>query len=132
MDLPIDESMDIVFFHCFIYSLQCLVDSPDYRLDYTLRMSEEFEFKDYSNESVLPAIQKLVSRDLSEPYSVFTYRYCRFTTPPQADHSLLIDRYFLHGWPELCICVFIKTDAGEELIGTIVGKAELDYDQVHR
>ena len=38
-------------------------------------MSEvDFAFRDYSDESVLPAIQRLVSKDLSEPYSVFTYR----------------------------------------------------------
>ena len=46
------------------------------------------EYVDYTDESILPAIQSLVAKDLSEPYSVFTYRY------------------FLHGWPKLCICVY--------------------------
>lgn len=41
----------------------------------------------YTNERQLPAIMALLDRDLSEPYSIFTYRY------------------FLSGWPELCILV---------------------------
>ena len=32
------------------------------------------EFVDYHDEGELPGIQRLVSKDLSEPYSVFTYR----------------------------------------------------------
>jgi peptide alpha-N-acetyltransferase len=76
-------------------------------------------YKDYEDESVLPAIQKLVARDLSEPYSVFTYRY------------------FIHGWPSLCICVFAKSSESEsvenaELIGVVMGKAEVEYDKIYR
>lgn len=72
----------------------------------------------------------LVDRDLSEPYSIFTYRY------------------FLCGWPDLCILAYIDDDdnlaaaadsgddsnnknkAGEgddwhgTLVGVIVGKAD--------
>lgn len=68
---------------------------------------EEIYYRDYTDESLLPGINKLASADLSEPYSVFTYRY------------------FLHQWPELCICVYNST---QEMIGTIVGKAEADYE----
>jgi peptide alpha-N-acetyltransferase len=68
------------------------------------------EYVDYTDESMLPDIQALVSRDLSEPYSVFTYRY------------------FLHNWPQLCICAFANvqtdTEVKREMIGTIVCKAE--------
>jgi hypothetical protein len=34
----------------------------------------------------------MVDKDLSEPYSVFTYRY------------------FLHNWPGLCICAMCEGD----------------------
>ena len=73
---------------------------------FTTTMSD-VEYVDYKNESHLSDIQALVSRDLSEPYSVFTFRY------------------FLHNWPELCICAFARKECGEkEMIGTIVSKAE--------
>lgn len=70
-------------------------------------------YEEYVDESMIGDIQALVSKDLSEPYSIFTYRF------------------FLHNWPSLCICAYdsIKTE-GEDLsvkkvmIGTIVCKAE--------
>jgi peptide alpha-N-acetyltransferase len=42
------------------------------------------EFITYSNESQLPSIQRLMEADLSEPYSIYTYRY------------------FINNWPKLC------------------------------
>lgn len=70
----------------------------------------EIEYVDYVDESMLPDIRSLVSRDLSEPYSIYTYRY------------------FLHGWPKLCICVYgVDPDIGERtMIATIVSKAEVE------
>ncbi len=41
----------------------------------------------YEDERQLSDIMSLVDRDLSEPYSIFTYRY------------------FLHNWPGLCFVV---------------------------
>ena len=41
----------------------------------------------YANEDQLGDIMVLMSKDLSEPYSVFTYRY------------------FLHQWPKYCLLV---------------------------
>lgn len=41
-------------------------------------------YSDYHDETELPRIMELVQRDLSEPYSIFTYRY------------------FIQGWPSLC------------------------------
>ena len=70
---------------------------------------DEIHYVDYENEKHLTDIQMLVSSDLSEPYSIFTYRY------------------FLHNWPELCICAFAKNDDDQlEMIGTIVSKAEME------
>ena len=42
------------------------------------------QFRRYESEAQLPAIAALIARDLSEPYSVYTYRY------------------FLNEWPQLC------------------------------
>ena len=75
-------------------------------------MSEDIEYVDYTDESMLPSIQSLVSKDLSEPYSVFTYRY------------------FLHDWPNLCICVYTKDAQGErkEMIGTLLCRGGTDRE----
>lgn len=52
---------------------------------------DNIEYIDYIDESNLYDIQLLVSKDLSEPYSIFTYRY------------------FLQNWPNLCVCAYINT-----------------------
>ncbi|KAK4548727.1 N-alpha-acetyltransferase 30 [Oleoguttula mirabilis] len=51
----------------------------------------------------LPAIRQLISKDLSEPYSIYVYRY------------------FLYQWGELC---FMALDEQDSLIGVIVCKLE--------
>lgn len=50
------------------------------------RMST-IEYKQYESELQLPAIIHLIENDLSEPYSIYTYRY------------------FIHNWPNLCFLV---------------------------
>lgn len=71
------------------------------------------DYVDYTDESMLKDIQQLVAKDLSEPYSIFTYRY------------------FLHQWPNLCICAYTKdssNDNTKELVGTVISKAEEDHE----
>ncbi|EMC95829.1 hypothetical protein BAUCODRAFT_58819, partial [Baudoinia panamericana UAMH 10762] len=51
----------------------------------------------------LPAIRKLISNDLSEPYSIYVYRY------------------FLYQWGDLC---FMALTPDNELVGVIVCKLE--------
>jgi len=53
----------------------------------------------YGGEWQLPAIMALVGRDLSEPYSVFTYRY------------------FLDGWPQYCLLAHAPAPAGAVAAG---------------
>lgn len=83
-----------------------------FSLDELNKDSDDILYVDYVDESMLPDIQALVSRDLSEPYSVFTYRY------------------FLHACPDLCICAYAKssdaTNAGGRgaMIGTIVCRVD--------
>lgn len=43
----------------------------------------------YESEEQMPDIIRLITKDLSEPYSIYTYRY------------------FIHNWPKLCFLVSI-------------------------
>jgi N-alpha-acetyltransferase 30 len=63
----------------------------------------EIEYKIYSEEYQLIDLMKMIDSELSEPYSIFTYRY------------------FLYNWPKLCILAYKQSD----LIGVIVCKADL-------
>ncbi|MCJ1362225.1 N-alpha-acetyltransferase mak3 [Acarospora aff. strigata] len=57
-----------------------------------------------SNESIyLKAIRQLISQDLSEPYSIYVYRY------------------FLYQWGDLC---FMTLDDRDNLVGVVVSKLE--------
>ena len=52
-------------------------------------VTKEIEFHDYTSEESLPDLTALITKDLSEPYSIYTYRY------------------FLHNWPQLSFLVSI-------------------------
>ncbi|CAL9198489.1 N-alpha-acetyltransferase MAK3-like isoform X1 [Musa acuminata AAA Group] len=60
----------------------------------------EIEYVRYGGEHHLPLIMGLVDRELSEPYSIFTYRY------------------FVYLWPNLTFLAF----HGEKCVGTVVCK----------
>ena len=45
------------------------------------------EYVVYESERQMPDIMRLITKDLSEPYSIYTYRY------------------FIHNWPRLCFLV---------------------------
>jgi len=66
--------------------------------------AEEVRYVTYESEAQLPLLTNLIDQELSEPYSVFTYRY------------------FLNNWPHLAFLGM----AGDECIGTIVCKLERD------
>ena len=57
-------------------------------------------FARYKSEEQLHLIQELIDKDLSEPYSIFTYRY------------------FINQWPHLCYLAM----EGSDCIGTVVSK----------
>jgi peptide alpha-N-acetyltransferase len=72
-------------------------------------------FVTYSNEAQMPGIVRLIERDLSEPYSIFTYRY------------------FIYNWPDLCVLAYVddagkrgggKSDGDDGMVAVIVCKAE--------
>ena len=62
------------------------------------------KFVNYQDEAQLDAVMRLVSSDLSEPYSIFTYRY------------------FLMRFPELCILAV--PEGGGEPVGCVVCKID--------
>ncbi|KAF2670995.1 acyl-CoA N-acyltransferase [Microthyrium microscopicum] len=65
------------------------------------------QYMQYTNEmepQYLEAIRKLIGRDLSEPYSIYVYRY------------------FLFNWPDLCWLAL--DDNTKELLGVIICKLE--------
>ncbi|CAG0911845.1 unnamed protein product, partial [Cyprideis torosa] len=64
---------------------------------------DRIEYTHYESEIQMPAIMDLIQKDLSEPYSIYTYRY------------------FIHNWPKLCLLAWHQ----EELVGAIVCKLDL-------
>jgi len=70
----------------------------------------ELVYSAYTGETELQAIMDLIDSTLSEPYSIFTYRY------------------FINTWPSLCILTRSRpigsTEQGE-LIGVIICKADV-------
>ena len=48
---------------------------------------EKIKYVSYTSEAQMPDVMKLMRADLSEPYSIYTYRY------------------FIHNWPHLCVMV---------------------------
>jgi len=65
--------------------------------------SYDIKFEYYKDETQLLRIKSLMDLDLSEPYSVFTYRY------------------FINNWPNHCILA--KKD--DLIIGAIISKVDL-------
>jgi peptide alpha-N-acetyltransferase len=47
----------------------------------------DISYLSYTGEECLPGVINLIEKDLSEPYSIYTYRY------------------FINQWPKLCILV---------------------------
>jgi peptide alpha-N-acetyltransferase len=65
---------------------------------------EGVEWCEYEGEVHLPEVMKMVDNDLSEPYSIFTYRY------------------FVKNWPSLCLLARING----ETVACVVSKAEVE------
>ncbi|KAG4093378.1 acyl-CoA N-acyltransferase [Neocallimastix lanati (nom. inval.)] len=64
----------------------------------------DISYEPFESESQMPEIISLIESHLSEPYSIYTYRY------------------FIHSWPDLCILCY---DKNRKCVGVIVCK--LDY-----
>lgn len=71
---------------------------------------DDIEYISYTSELQMPDIMKLIQKDLSEPYSIYTYRY------------------FIHNWPKLCFLAM----HGEECVGAIVCKLDIHRKVIKR
>ncbi|CAD8072608.1 unnamed protein product [Paramecium sonneborni] len=58
---------------------------------------EDIQYTNFTDYDQIPKIMPMIDAELSEPYSIYTYRY------------------FLYGWPELSIFAYYKN----EIIGAI-------------
>jgi peptide alpha-N-acetyltransferase len=85
---------------------QLSLDQNDHEKD----VSKEAVLVNYESEKQMPAIMSLIQKDLSEPYSIYTYRY------------------FIHNWPNLC---FLAMD-DENCVGAIVCKLDMHKKVVRR
>ncbi|XP_059620728.1 uncharacterized protein LOC132264506 [Phlebotomus argentipes] len=68
------------------------------------------EYEEYKSELQMPDIMRLIQKDLSEPYSIYTYRY------------------FIHNWPKLCFLAM----HGDRCVGAIVCKLGLHRQTIKR
>ena len=68
----------------------------------------EVEYMQYDSEEMLQGIIDLIALDLSEPYSIFTYRY------------------FINNWPQLTYLAVVRPKDGgtPTVVGTIVCKQD--------
>jgi len=64
----------------------------------------------YESELQMPDIMRLITKDLSEPYSIYTYRY------------------FIHNWPKLCFLAMDQSNC----VGAIVCKLDLHKKMARR
>nr|CAG4650196.1 EOG090X07BN [Sida crystallina] len=64
----------------------------------------------YQSELQMPDIMRLIQKDLSEPYSIYTYRY------------------FIHNWPKLCFLAMYRNNC----VGAIVCKLDMHKKIVRR
>lgn len=71
---------------------------------------QDIVYKVYESELQMPDIMRLIQKDLSEPYSIYTYRY------------------FIHNWPKLCFLAM----HGTTCVGAIVCKLDIHRQQSKR
>ncbi|XP_046749070.1 N-alpha-acetyltransferase 30 [Diprion similis] len=72
--------------------------------------NSDIMYVSYTSELQMPDIMKLIQKDLSEPYSIYTYRY------------------FIHNWPKLCFLAMHE----EECVGAIVCKLDIHRKVIKR
>jgi peptide alpha-N-acetyltransferase len=73
-------------------------------------INSDILYKGYESELQMPDIMRLIQKDLSEPYSVYTYRY------------------FIHNWPKLCFLAMQE----QRCVGAVVCKLDIHKKIVRR
>lgn len=91
---------------------KCSSSSQELETITLVRGEETFSitYKVYESELELPSIMKLIQKDLSEPYSIYTYRY------------------FIHNWPKLCYLALYE----DKCVGCIVCKLDIHRQMIKR
>ncbi|XP_021440573.1 N-alpha-acetyltransferase 30 isoform X2 [Oncorhynchus mykiss] len=79
------------------------------RLGLCSNIEGDVEYVPYESELQMSDIKRLITKDLSEPYSIYTYRY------------------FIHNWPQLCFLAMVDKDC----VGAIVCKLDM-HKKIHR
>ena len=74
------------------------------------QMIDDILYEPYLSELQMPSIVQLMKASLSEPYSIYTYRY------------------FIHKWPQLCKLAMYNG----ECVGAIVCKLEPHHFNIRR
>ncbi|KAI1007716.1 hypothetical protein K3495_g512 [Podosphaera aphanis] len=69
-----------------------------------LQNVQYIQYKHDLEKTYLSSVRALISKDLSEPYSIYVYRY------------------FLHQWDDLCFMALLPSS--QDLIGVIISKLE--------
>lgn len=100
-DKDSQEKMDLVTKNLPLFAEKIVLPEND-----TAAKSEGIHFCVFHDESQLKVLMDLIDKELSEPYSIYTYRY------------------FVYNWPDLC---FFALD-GDRYVGVIVCKLEATRD----
>lgn len=100
-DKDSQEKMDLVTKNLPLFAEKIVLPEND-----TAAKSEGIHFCVFHDESQLKVLMDLIDKELSEPYSIYTYRY------------------FVYNWPDLC---FFALD-GDRYVGVIVCKLEAKRD----
>ncbi|XP_057653740.1 N-alpha-acetyltransferase 30A-like [Diorhabda carinulata] len=103
VDIGILDSLKIV-------SLEDKKDDAQLTDNHSLTIKPKIDFIQYESEQQMPMIMKIIQKDLSEPYSIYTYRY------------------FIHNWPKLCFLAMCE----DECVGAIVCKLDLHRKVIRR
>ncbi|XP_015789896.1 N-alpha-acetyltransferase 30 [Tetranychus urticae] len=94
-----------------VNKIEVQVRGPDENVDGTQQQERNnIQYLNYQSELQMPHIMQLIQKDLSEPYSIYTYRY------------------FIHNWPQLCFLAVLK----DKVVGAIVCKLDLHKKSVRR
>nr|CAB3264176.1 N-alpha-acetyltransferase 30 [Phallusia mammillata] len=84
-------------------SVLCMSVQEEDIAEHVVSASRGICYVRYKSELQMPAIMHLITKDLSEPYSIYTYRY------------------FIHNWPHLCFLAIFES----QYVGAIVCKLDL-------
>ncbi|KAL4613138.1 N-alpha-acetyltransferase 30 [Arapaima gigas] len=80
------------------------------QLNSAAESGDHIRYVRYESELQMPDIMRLITKDLSEPYSIYTYRY------------------FIHNWPQLCFLAMVQ----QECVGAIVCKLDVHKKMFRR